>query len=170
MKIRYGTITDAKMIAELGAKTFADTFAEDNPPENLTLYLERSFSVEIQTRELSDPTVVYLIVEIEENPVGYAKLNLNYDHNAQANPKTLEIERIYSIKELIGKGAGKELMNACIAEAKQRSCESIWLGVWEKNPRAIVFYKQWGFVEIGTHTFNLGDDPQRDFIMELRLD
>jgi len=170
MNIRYGTIDDAKMISELGAKTFADTFTKDNTPENLALYLERSFSVEIQTKELSDPDVVYLIVEAGGNPVGYAKLNLNHDHNAQVNTKTLEVERIYSIKELIGKGVGKELMNACIAEAKQRGCESVWLGVWEKNPRAIAFYKKWGFVEIGTHTFNLGDEPQRDFIMELRLD
>jgi len=170
MKIRYGTIDDAKMISELGAKTFADTFTKDNTPENLALYLERSFSAEIQTKELSDPAVVYLIVEIEGSPVGYAKLNLNRDHNAQANPKTLEVERIYSTKELIGKGVGKELMNACIAEAKQRGFENVWLGVWEKNARAIAFYKKWGFVEIGTHIFNLGDDPQRDFIMELQLD
>ena len=170
MKIRYGTIDDARMISELGVKTFSDTFAKDNTTENLALYLERSFSVEIQRKELSDPDVVYLIVEIEENPVGYAKLNLNHDQDRQLNQKTLEIERIYSIKELIGKGVGSVLMKACIAEAKQRGDESVWLGVWEKNPRAIAFYKKWGFVEKGTHTFKLGDDPQRDFIMELRLD
>jgi len=170
MKIRYGTSDDAKMISELGEKTFSDTFAKDNTSENLALYLERSFSVEIQTKELSDPEVVFLLAEMDGNPVGYAKLNLNHDYDSTANPKTLEIERIYSVKELIGKGVGKELMNACIAEAKQRDCETVWLGVWEKNPRAIAFYKKWGFQEIGTHVFNLGDDLQRDFIMQLQLD
>jgi ribosomal protein S18 acetylase RimI-like enzyme len=81
----------------------------------------------------------------------------------------MEIERIYAIKEYVGKGPGAELMKACINEAGKRGCERIWLGVWEKNPRAIAFYKKWGFKEISTHTFLLGNDPQRDFIMELRL-
>jgi len=60
-------------------------------------------------------------------------------------------------------------MSASIQEAKQRGCDSIWLGVWEKNPRAISFYQKWGFKEVGTHIFHVGDDPQRDFIMELLL-
>jgi ribosomal protein S18 acetylase RimI-like enzyme len=42
--------------------------------------------------------------------------------------------------------------------------------VWEKNPRAIDFYKKWGFKEVGAHIFPLGDDPQRDLIMELTLE
>jgi GNAT superfamily N-acetyltransferase len=170
MKIRYGNFDDANLLAELGAKTFTDSFAADNTPENTALYIERSFSPEIQHAQLSDPNVVFLIAEVDDQTVGYAKLNLNRDHESQENPKTMELERIYSIKELIGKGVGSELMQACIDEARQQGCDSLWLGVWEKNPRAIAFYKKWGFKEIGTHTFMLGNDPQRDFVMELRLE
>ena len=170
MNIRYGTPNDAKMLAEIGAKTFHDSFAKDNTPEDIALYIERSFSPDIQLTQLSDPEIVYLVAEIDDKPVGYVKLNLYRDHNSQKYPKTLELERIYSIKEFIGRGVGKELMLACIEEAKQRGCDSLWLGVWEKNPRAIAFYKKWGFVEIGTHMFVLGKDPQRDFVMELRLE
>ena len=169
MNIRYGTLADAKLLAEIGAKTFYDAFAKDNTPENIALYLEKSFSPEIQLAQLSDPEIVFLIAELEGKPVGFAKLNLNHDHNSQENPKTLELERIYAIQEFIGKGVGKELMQACIDEARKRGCDSIWLGVWEKNPRAIVFYKKWGFKEIGTHVFNLGNDPQMDYIMDLEL-
>lgn len=170
MKIRYGTPDDAQLLAEIGAKTFYDSFAKDNTPEDIALYVERSFSLEIQHAQLSDPEIVFLIAEIDEHTVGYVKLNLNRDHNSQKNPKTLELERIYSIQEYIGKGVGGKLMQACIDEAIKRGCDSLWLGVWEKNPRAIAFYKKWGFKEIDTHTFMLGKDPQRDFIMELRLD
>jgi ribosomal protein S18 acetylase RimI-like enzyme len=60
-------------------------------------------------------------------------------------------------------------MNASINEAKERGYDSIWLGVWEKNQRAIDFYRRWGFEEVGTHTFKLGTDPQNDFVMELGL-
>ena len=60
-------------------------------------------------------------------------------------------------------------MNASIREAKQRGYDSLWLGVWEKNPRAIEFYKKWGFREVGSHVFMVGDDPQKDYIMELEV-
>jgi len=170
MNIRYGTPADSTLLAEMGAKTFYDSFAKDNTPEDTALYLERSFSPEIQLAQLSDPETVYLIAEMDDQAVGYAKLNLNRDPNSQVNTKTLELERIYSIQEYIGRGVGGKLIQACIDEASQRGCDSLWLGVWEKNPRAIAFYKKWGFKEIGTHTFVLGKDPQRDYIMELRLE
>ena len=170
MNIRYGNRWDAKLLSGLGAKTFYDSFVEVNTPENIALYLKQSFSEEIQSAQLSDPETVFLIAELDGSPVGYVKLNLNRDYDSQMNPKTLEIERIYAVKEFVGKGVGSQLMQACVDEARQRGCNSIWLGVWEKNPRAIRFYKKWGFQEIGMHTFMLGNDPQTDYIMELRLE
>lgn len=170
MNIRYGTINDAKMLAEFGAKAFRDSFAKDNTEENMRLFLKRTYSPEIQLNELTNPNVVFLIAEIEGEAVGYVKINLNSRDKSVKSIKTIEIERIYAAKEHIGKGVGKSLMQASIQEAEQRGCDSLWLGVWEKNPRAIEFYKKWGFVEVGTHVFMLGDDPQRDYSMELRLE
>jgi len=169
MNIRYGTTDDAKMLSELGAKTFYDAFAKDNTPENISLYIKNSFSTEIQLNELSDSNIIFLIVELENKPIGYAKLKLDSKIESIMGTNSMEIERIYSLQEYIGKGVGKELMLAAINEAKQKDCNSLWLGVWEKNPRAINFYKKWGFREVGTHIFMLGDDPQRDFILELDL-
>ncbi len=57
-------------------------------------------------------------------------------------------------------------MNACINGVKQRGSDVIWLGVWEKNPKAISFYKKFGFVEVGDQVFPLGNDPQRDIVMK----
>ena len=169
MNIRYGTTEDAKMLSELGAKTFYDTFAKDNIPENMEAYLKRSFSPEIQFHELSQPDVIFLIVEFEETPIGYAQLILNSKDDVIKGTRPLEIRRIYASQEYLGKGIGRELMQATISEARQRDCDCIWLGVWEKNQRAIEFYKKWGFREVGAHLFSVGDDPQNDFVMELEL-
>jgi diamine N-acetyltransferase len=169
MIIRYGTAADAKMLSELGARTFYDTFAKDNTPENIAAHLKNSFLPEIQFAELTDPNNVFLIIENESQPIGYAQLILNNKEEFLTGTNPLEIRRIYATQENIGKGVGKELMKAAIREAQQRDCDSVWLGVWEKNPRAINFYKKWGFEEVGTHIFTVGDDPQRDFIMELAL-
>ena len=167
--IRYASPEDAKMLSELGARTFYDTFAKDNTAEDIALHLKKSFSPEIQLRELSAPDTIYLVAELDQEPVGFAQLILDSTGPSLKGTKLLEIRRIYAIQEYVGRGVGKELMNACIQEAKQRGCDSLWLGVWEKNPRAIAFYKKWGFEEVGTHVFTVGNDPQRDFIMELAL-
>jgi diamine N-acetyltransferase len=167
--IRYGTTKDATLLSELGARTFYDTFAKDNTPENVAAYLEKSFSPEIQYAELSAPENIFLIAEAESSPIGFAQLVLDSKEDSLRGNLCLEVRRIYALQEYLGKGVGKTLMQSSIHEAKQRGCDSIWLGVWEKNPRAIGFYKKWGFQEVGTHTFHVGNDPQRDFIMELTL-
>ena len=169
MNIRYGTREDAELLSELGARTFSDTFAKDNTPENLAAYLERSFSPEIQLKELAAPDVIFLIAEFEGTPIGYAQLIVDSKDEVITGIRPVEIRRIYASQEHLGKGIGRELMQATIREAQQRDCDCIWLGVWEKNQRAIGFYAKWGFRKIGTHIFSVGDDPQTDFIMELKL-
>jgi diamine N-acetyltransferase len=169
VNIRYGTTEDAKMLSELAAKTFYDTFAKDNTPQNIASYIKESFSSEIQLNELSDPDIIFLIAELDDIPIGYAKLRMNSKDEAVKGTNPMELERIYAVQEYLGKGVGKELMKASIHEAKERGCDSIWLGVWEKNQKAIDFYKKWGFKEVGTHIFKLGDDPQNDYVLELEL-
>ena len=169
VQIRYGVAEDAEMLARLAAKTFFDTFAKDNTPENMALHLKTSYSPEIQLRELSAPENIFVIAELENVAVGFAQIILDSRDDALHGNQTLEIRRLYASQEFIGKGIGKELMNASIQEAKQRGYDSLWLGVWEKNPRAIEFYKKWGFREVGSHVFMVGDDPQKEYIMELEV-
>jgi diamine N-acetyltransferase len=170
MNIRYGTAEDASKLSALGARTFYDTFAEENTPENMDAHLKRSFSPEIQRNELSQPDVIFLIAESENTFLGYAQLILNSQHEAIQGTAPLEVRRIYAAQEYLGKGVGKELMKASIHEARQRGCDCVWLGVWEKNQRAIAFYEKWGFRKVGTHIFSVGEDPQSDYVMELPLD
>ena len=56
-------------------------------------------------------------------------------------------------------------MGACLEEAAGGGYETLWLGVWEHNLRAIAFYRRWGFETVGSHTFLLGSDEQTDLIM-----
>ena len=77
--------------------------------------------------------------------------------------------RLYVLREWIGRGVGRELMQACLNEARQAGFRTIWLGVWERNPRAQAFYRKWNFRVVGEHVFQLGSDPQRDLLMERAL-
>ena len=81
----------------------------------------------------------------------------------------IEIERIYSVKEMLGKGVGKILMEKCLAIANEKNKKTVWLGVWESNKRAIEFYTRWGFEKFSDHIFPVGNDPQRDWLMKKLL-
>lgn len=163
--IRYATAADNVLLAEMGAETFAESFGSANTPENMRAYLEPSFSPEIQARELADPDSRFLIIEWNGRPVGYAQVTIGHTSDSIAGQKPMEIVRIYACKAWIGKGIGAQLMKACLNEAQQAGCDVVWLGVWEHNPRAIAFYRKWGFEKVGTQTFWLGDDPQNDWVM-----
>ena len=64
VNIRHATAADAALLAELGARTFAETFAADNRPEDMAAYLASAFSVEQTAAELSDPRATWLLAEI----------------------------------------------------------------------------------------------------------
>ena len=166
INIRHATLADNVLLAEIGARTFRDTFAADNTPENMRAYLAASFSPAKQAAELADRDSLFLIAEIERVAVGYARLREGKPPACIAGQHPIEIARIYADKEWIGRGVGARLMQVCLAEAEKRNCDPIWLDVWERNLRAIAFYRRWGFEPVGTQIFQLGDDPQHDLLMQ----
>ncbi len=136
-----------------------------NTAENMDLLCKASYSEGIQANEISSPRVVTLLSEVQEGLVGFAQLRWGPAPKCIAANFPGEVQRLYVAKEWHGKGIAQDLMNVCIEEMKGRGSDVIWLGVWERNPRAISFYKKFGFLEVGEHIFRLGDDPQRDVVM-----
>ncbi|MGI8898650.1 MAG: GNAT family N-acetyltransferase [Pyrinomonadaceae bacterium] len=164
--IRRGKADDAALLAKLGACTFSETFAADNTPEDMAAYLASSFSPAQQAAELADPQCLFQIAETKGVAMGYAMLRSGNVLDAVTADKPIELVRLYVSRESLGRGVGAALMQACIGEAKQRGFKTLWLGVWEHNHRAQAFYRKWSFHEVGTHVFQLGDDPQTDIVMQ----
>ena len=167
--IRRGTVEDAVLLSELGARTFAETFAADNTPEDLDAYIATSFNVGRLTAELEDPASTFLIAEVEGRAAGYAKLHDGEPEKSIEGANPVELVRLYVSREWLGRGIGEELMHACVEEARQAGHETLWLGVWERNARAQAFYRKWNFRAVGEHIFQLGSDLQRDIVMERTL-
>jgi diamine N-acetyltransferase len=167
--IRHARAEDAALLAELGARTFAETFGADNRPEDMTAYLISSFGGAQLAAELADPNSFFLFAEMQGVAAGYAKLRAGVAHESVRGKKPIELERLYVSLEWLGRGVGAGLMQVCIDEAMQKGYRTIWLGVWEHNHRARAFYRKWNFREVGEHIFQLGDDPQTDILMERSL-
>jgi ribosomal protein S18 acetylase RimI-like enzyme len=164
--IRIATAADAELIADLSRKTFHETFGYLNTKADMDKFMNEQFSRQRLIEEVDDPSCIFLLAFDETLPVGYVCMRVNSNREEFAAADALEIARIYVINRYIGMGVGKELMRRSIFMAKEMKKEMVWLGVWEKNPKAIAFYEKWGFEKFAEHTFLLGDDPQNDWLMK----
>lgn len=163
--IRECTPEDLVVLHELSRRTYDETFRHMNTPSNMKAYLEKAFDMDRLRGELSNSGSVFYFLCDGENPAGYLKLN---EHGAQTDirdPRSLEIERIYVAKGFHGRGLGSVLLDKALQVAGTRKKSYLWLGVWEKNEKAIRFYKRNGFYVTGNHSFFMGEEEQTDFIM-----
>lgn len=170
LEIKKVTIKDIDQLQKIGRQTFEETFSESNTEENLKTYLDKGFSTEKMTVELHDKNSVFYFVTRDNNVIGYLKLNFGASQTELKDQKALEIERIYVLNQFHGKKVGQILYDKAIEVARQKNVDYVWLGVWEKNQRAISFYQKNGFIEFDSHIFKLGNDEQTDIMMKLKLD
>jgi ribosomal protein S18 acetylase RimI-like enzyme len=169
LTIRRANPVDAGLLVELGARTFSETFAADNSPEDMAAYMSSAFNPAQQTAELGDPAATFFIAEVGGVAAGYAMLRAGEPAEGVEGTKPVELVRLYVSREWLGRGVGEALMRACVDEARRAGHETIWLGVWERNGRAQAFYRKWNFRAVGEHVFQLGSDPQTDILMERAL-
>lgn len=169
IEIKRISTNESIALQNISNKTFIETFAEANTPENMNSYINSEFSIEKLSAELINPNIEYYIASIEEEIIGYLKLNYGTAQKVLRNENCIEIERIYVSKEFLGKQVGQLLLGKAIAIAKDKKLNFVWLGVWEKNYRAIRFYEKNGFVVFDNHLFILGDDKQNDYLMKLSI-
>ncbi len=167
--IRKISIDHLYQLQKIGKTTFAETFTKHNTKEDLNKYLEESFSNEKLSSELNNPYSSFYFAEIEDNVVGYLKINFGASQTELKDNEALEIERIYVLQAYHGKKLGQALYEKAISIAKEMKVNYVWLGVWEENNKAIQFYKKNGFVPFDTHIFKLGNDEQTDIMMKLEL-
>ena len=169
LRIEKVTEKDAALITELSRSTFYDTYHEYNTAEDMQQFLDTYFYEENIRNELARPTNDCFVVYDDHIPAGYVNLRESENPTALNGLNVLELARIYVVKDKIGTGAGKLLMEKSIELAKQKNKAAIWLCVWQKNPRAIQFYERWGFEIFTTAKFILGKDVQDDFLMKKML-
>ena len=162
--IRRAEASDAASLAEIAAQTFAETFAADNSPEDLSLHLRTSYSAELQRAEILDADVVTLLAFQEEELVGFAQVRRKAVPDCVRVDLPVELHRLYFVRRVHGQGLAAAMMTAARNAARELGGQHIWLGVWERNPRAIAFYVKSGFVKVGEHVFVVGSDRQTDWV------
>jgi ribosomal protein S18 acetylase RimI-like enzyme len=156
--IRRATPDDAARLADLGARTFRETFAAYNRPEDMEAFLSTAYGADVQLEEIVDPARITVVVEEGDALIAYAQLRVHLPQ--------IEIGRFYVDSAWHGRGIAQSLMSAVLEIARDMGATRLWLGVWERNARAIAFYEKCGFVDCGSQPFLLGSDLQTDRVME----
>ena len=165
LTIRQATLDDAARFSAIAESTFVDTFGPDNTPADMALYCAQAFRTDIQRDELAEARHTVMLAEQRGETVGYAMLRVENAPECVSDPAAIEIVRLYAAAHLVGKGIGRALMQRSLDLAAERGHRTVWLGVWERNARAIAFYEKWGFIDVGTKAFVFGTDHQTDRVM-----
>lgn len=160
---------DLNELQEISRKTFAETFASTNTKEDMDKYLDENLSVAKLMDELNEQNTEFYFATSKNRVVGYLKINYGQSQSELKTDNSLEIERIYVLKEYHGVNVGQQLLEKALNIARQQKVNYIWLGVWENNQRAISFYKKNGFIAFDKHIFMLGNDEQTDIMMKRML-
>jgi ribosomal protein S18 acetylase RimI-like enzyme len=154
---------DAAPLAALAARTFADTFGADNTPEDLRAHLASAYGEALQAREIADPAFRTLLACQGDALVGFAQVRRQAFPACVVAPRPVELYRFYLDRAFHGTGTAQPLMREACDAARELGGLHLWLGVWERNPRAVAFYRKAGFVRVGSHEFVVGRDVQTDW-------
>jgi diamine N-acetyltransferase len=178
VRIRRAQAGDAAGLSEFAERLFRETFEDTNEPEDMAAYLAEAFGIERQKAEIEDPSSIVRLAEdfadlaesdgVTPTPAalaGYSHLSGGELPASVDGPMPLELKRFYIDRVWHGSGLAQVLMRATFDAALASGARTLWLGVWEHNPRAIAFYRKFGFAEAGSHDFMLGRDRQTDIIM-----
>lgn len=168
-QIRVATPDDFEALLRFARHQFIVTYSAQNTPENLAAYLSDAFTEKPFREKFEHPETLILVALHGDSIVGYAKLNFGNAQTETDYPGSGELERLYVHTQLKGLGLGKRLFAEACAQARERGASYLWLGVWEHNVAARVFYEKLGLERTGTHTFVLGDDRQTDWVMRYDL-
>lgn len=135
----------------------------------MNAFLAEAYSLEQLSKELHEPGSVTTLAWLNEEVVGFVRLRINSEVDPYLGKNHIELQRLYVHPKHQNLKIGKLLMEHSLQYAVDKRFEWMWLGVWEKNFDAQRFYARWGFEKFSEHVFQMGDDPQIDWLLKKRL-
>lgn len=161
--------SETEELLSLSRKTFYDAFEHLNNKEDFEAYTAVAFTSQKLLSELENPNSRFYFASVNDEKVGYIKLNYSSAQTEMQDENAIEVERIYVLASQQGKKIGNQLLDFAINKAVDEGKHFIWLGVWEHNQAAQRFYERNGFRAFSSHKFWVGNDEQTDILMRKEL-
>jgi GNAT superfamily N-acetyltransferase len=171
--IRTANEGDAAAVSQLADLTFREAYADDNPAGDIERHCAQTFTAERQRAEIAAAGTSVFVAAAAGQLVGYAQVQVGAPAPSgtigDPGASSAELRRLYVVRSCYGTGLGRALLARAIDCARASRATSLWLCVWERNARAIGFYRKLGFRAIGAEEFVLGTQHQRDLVMHAPL-
>lgn len=168
--IREATIEDAVHIALLGRITYTESHGNYvEQKEDLLEFYNKYYSVAQIRNELRDKENVFWIIFSDELPIGFAKLSLHINHPKLEINNSCKLQRLYILNDFIALKIGSQLQDIVLKKAKSLKFENIWLTVYYKNVKGIRFYKKYGFKEVGSIDFFVGETNYENLVFTKKI-
>jgi len=179
--LRRATAADAPALALIGAATFLEAFTWMLPGSDILAHAAKNHTAEAYRTYLAKPdTRITLALAgppigftgSPEAPIGYAMLTAPELPTIDVLPTDIELKRIYLFSRFRSAPIAhhphlrpaQALMDAAIADAIALNRTRLLLGTHANNLRAIAFYRRNGFTDVGTRTFQVGNQVCDDLI------
>lgn len=163
--IRRAMTADTEALSAFAAAVFPLGGRPGADPLDLAHYIAAELTVKCFRAWIEDPNAIMLVAEMEDQICGYVLVLRLSPHPQIEDSESAELRKLYVAPAHHGRGVADELMRQALASLERDRRAAVWLSVFSENPRALAFYKKWGFRIVGTQLFLVGADPQRDFLM-----
>ena len=168
---RPATLADAAALADVGRRSFCETFAHLYAPHDLAAFLEEAYTAAALSRELADPSKRFRLAEDAGQLIGFCKLGLTVSLPIDLGARRgMELKQLYLLRSHLGAGIAPDLLDWALEEARVFGADDVVLSVYCDNVRAQRFYQRYGFEHVGDFFFMVGShrDPEHLYRLKLR--
>ncbi len=154
--IRSAVPQDAALLAAFAAQSFTHTYRELSDAQEIADYVGEHFQPDVMAGVIGDAACSTLLAWVGDELAGYAVVKATAPPDCVTQPGPLKLWRLYLGERFIGQGLGARMMQAVHDEAHRRGAQTLWLGVYDRNVRAVQFYERFGFAKVGGQEFLFG--------------
>jgi GNAT superfamily N-acetyltransferase len=148
--------TSAKVLSSLAKNIYVHHYAHLWLAGGMDWYMnEFAYPVSKIINEIENENCLHYIAYINNEPVGYLKINIDAAIKGGDKKEGIELERIYIDATAVNKGLGTYLMNFVFDIAKSYQKKYIFLKAMDTAQLAMQFYTKMGFELAGA--FRLSD-------------
>lgn len=168
-RLRRATPADADILARLGPDTFQEAFGDEFPAAVIAARMNAVYDPGRLAQDLADAAQAWFLAEAGDAAIGFLALRNGPAPVPVAGERPVELARVYVRAAWHGRGPGFALMEAGIAEAGQRRADVLWLQAWERNAKALAFYRAHGFLRAGTVAVTFAGRSLPHLVLSRRL-